>query len=129
MKALQTHGAWVTEYLEERRRLRALAFWMGGDWVQGYEIDISGTPCEVVIERADLVHYPDNLISLYPEDPEIKETGAVSYMGVPLLDVDGRILGHLAVMDRRPMPEEPRARRRSSSAFEPRPRFVNGRKS
>jgi PAS domain S-box-containing protein len=34
--------------------------------------------------------------------------GAVSYMGVPLLDVDGKILGHLAVMDTRPMPEEPR---------------------
>ena len=28
--ALNTHGAWVTEYIEEYRRLRALAFWMGG---------------------------------------------------------------------------------------------------
>ena len=25
--------------------------------------------------------------------------GAVSYMGVPLLDVDGRVIGHLAVLD------------------------------
>lgn len=29
-------------------------------------------------------------------------------MGAPLLDVDGKILGHLAVIDRRPIPEEPR---------------------
>ena len=26
-KALGTHGAWVTEYFPETRRLRALAFW------------------------------------------------------------------------------------------------------
>jgi PAS domain S-box-containing protein len=30
-------------------------------------------------------------------------------MGVPLLDVDGSVLGHLAVLDRRPMPADPRA--------------------
>src|SRR5262249_28283078 len=35
------------------------------------------------------------------------EMGAVSYMGVPLTDLDGTILGQLAVMDTKPMPEEP----------------------
>ena len=30
-------------------------------------------------------------------------------MGVPLLDLDDRILGHLAVLDSRPMLEEPRS--------------------
>ncbi len=31
----------------------------------------------------------------------------MSYLGVPLLDTDGGVLGHLAVMDDRPMPEDP----------------------
>ena len=35
--------------------------------------------------------------------------GAASYMGMPLLDLDDAILGHLAVLDMRPMPAEPRA--------------------
>src|SRR5919108_3193832 len=107
-KALKTHGAWVTEYIQECRRLRALAFWMDGQWIQNYEVDIAGTPCEQVIDTASLVHFPDNLLELYPDDPDVKETGAVSYMGIPLKDLDGRILGHLAVIDRRPIPEEPR---------------------
>jgi PAS domain S-box-containing protein len=107
-KALSTHGAWVTEYIQECRRLRALAFWMDGQWIQDYEVDIAGTPCEQVIDTADLVHFPDKLLELYPEDPDITETGAVSYLGMPLKDTDGRILGHLAVIDRRPIPEEPR---------------------
>lgn len=29
-RAMSTHGAWVTEYIEESRRLRALAFWLDG---------------------------------------------------------------------------------------------------
>lgn len=107
--ALGTHGAWVTEYFPERRRLRALAFWMDGQWVTDYEVDIAGTPCERVIDMAKLVHFPDRLLEIYPHEKDLKAAGAVSYMGVPLQDTDGQILGHMAVIDRRPIPEEPRA--------------------
>ena len=107
-KALGTHGAWVTEYFPEKRRLRALAFWMDGQWVKDYEVDIAGTPCERVIDTAKLVHFPDRILDLFPHSEDIKTTGAVSYMGVPLQDTDGHILGHMAVIDRRPIPEEPR---------------------
>ena len=107
-RALNTHGAWVTEYIQERRRLRALAFWMDGQWIQDYETDIAGTPCERVIDSADIVHFPDNLFKLFPDDPDITAINAVSYLGMPLKDVDGKILGHLAVIDRRPIPEEPK---------------------
>ena len=86
-KALNTHGAWVTEYIKERRRLRALAFWLGGQWVQDYEYSIAGTPCEPVIEDARLIHIPDKCMELYPDDPDLRPIGAVSYLGVPLTDV------------------------------------------
>src|SRR6266436_4264362 len=85
-RALNTPGAWVTEYIEEQRRLKALAFWMGGQWIHGWEMVVDGTPCERVIDDRCLIHIPDNL-----------------------LDLDGKILGHLAVLDLRPMPKEPRA--------------------
>jgi PAS domain S-box-containing protein len=108
-RALGTHGAWVTEYLPEQRRLRALAFWIGGEWMQGFEQVIDGTPCENVIEGRRLVHVPDNAIALYPKGETARAMGVVSYLGVPLLHVDGSVLGHLAVLDLRPMPAEPRA--------------------
>jgi PAS domain S-box-containing protein len=107
-KALKTDGAWVTEYFSECRRLRALAFWMDGRWIKDYEIDIKGTPCEQVIDSGRLVHFPDRLLELFADDPEVQAIGAASYMGMPLADSDGRVLGHVAVIDRRPMPEEPR---------------------
>ena len=107
-RALDTYGAWVTEYLEGPRRLRALAFWLGGQWVEKYEHVIDGTPCEAVVTGARLVHYPERVLDLYPNDPDIQSIGVVSYLGVPLLGLDGKVLGHLAVLDRRPMPESPR---------------------
>ncbi len=105
--ALNTHGAWVTEYIEPRRVLRSLSFWMGGQHVQQYDEPIDGTPCGKVVEGFDIVHYPDSLMALFPEDEPLKALGIESYLGAPLLDADRRVMGHLAVMDTKPMPEAP----------------------
>jgi PAS domain S-box-containing protein len=107
-RALNVHGAWVTEYLEEVQRLRALAFWLGDQFVPHYEYNIAGTPCEPVIKETRLFCVPERVIELFPEDPDLPDLGAVSYMGTPLLDLDGSILGHLALLDTKPLPEEPR---------------------
>jgi PAS domain S-box-containing protein len=107
--ALNTHGAWVTEYFPESRRLKALAFWMGGQWLDDWEMVVDGTACERVVDERRLVHIPDNLLDIYGDNPDVRAIGAASYMGVPLLDLGGKVLGHLAVLDLRPMPAEPRA--------------------
>src|SRR5215510_2756585 len=93
---LNTDGAWVTEYIEETSRLRALAFWLNGEWVQDYEYELPGTPCEHVIKEGKLVHIPDNVAEIFPKDEDLRTFNAVSYMGVPLRNTDGSVLGHLA---------------------------------
>ena len=108
-RALNTHGAWVTEYFPESRRLKALAFWMGDRWLDDWEMVVDGTPCERVIKERCFIHIPDNLLDIYGNDPDVRAVGAASYMGMPLFDLDGAILGHLAVLDMRPMPKQPRA--------------------
>ena len=105
-KVLNIKGAWVTEYKKENRQLNSLAFWIDGKWIDEYRYDISGTPCEVVVEDKKLVHVAQNVIELYPDDPDLGPQGAVSYIGVPLLDIDKCVLGHLAVFDTKPLPEE-----------------------
>jgi len=107
-EVLNTRGAWVTEYLPESRRLNSLAFWLAGKWVDEYNYEITGTPCEFVIEEKNMFRVEDNVIELYPDDPDLEPLGAVSYMGIPLLDIAGNVLGHLAVLDSKPMPEESR---------------------
>ena len=108
-KSLDTYSSWVTEYIEETRQLHALAFWMDGQLAEGFNIDITGTPCEAVIQSARLVHYPDNMMELFPYSDIVRQFTAVSYMGVPLIDSRGKVMGNLAVLDNQPMPEEPRS--------------------
>ena len=107
-KALHTHAAWVTEYFPESRRLKALAFYLDQEFLEDWEMDIANSPCEHVIDQARLIHFPDNLLNLFPIDPDITGIKAASYMGLPLTDTTGKILGHLAVMDLQPMPADPR---------------------
>ena len=104
-QVLGTHGAWITEYLSEAQQLRALAFWLAGDFVDHYVYDIAGTPCEASLKNKTFLHIPENVIELFPGDPDLAELGAVSYTGFPLLDPDDNILGNIAVVDTKPMPE------------------------
>ena len=107
--ALGKLGAWVTEYLPEERRLRALAMWLGGHYVEHYEYAIEGTACANVVESKTLIHIPERLIELFPQDTDLVPLQAVSYLGAPLLDTDGAVLGHISVLDDKPMPRDARA--------------------
>jgi PAS domain S-box-containing protein len=106
-RAIGKKCAWVTEYLERENRLRALSFWVGDRFFGDFEYDVADTPCQPVIENRCMAHVPDRVLELYAHDPSLEPLGAVSYLGVPLFDTDGRILGHLAVLDDEPMPEDP----------------------
>jgi PAS domain S-box-containing protein len=108
-KALRTHGAWVTQLDAAAGELDSFAMWLNGEWVDEYRYTVKGTPCEGVIDCCGPVHVPDNAIELFPSDPDLAPLGAVSYLGAPLLDPDGEVMGNLAVLDQRPMPEDPRA--------------------
>jgi PAS domain S-box-containing protein len=106
-RVVDAHGCWVTEWLPETRRLRALAFWLGDRWVDEYEYAVDGTPCQPVIDHCRPAHFRRGVIDMFPGDPDLPGMGAVSYRGVPLLGGDGDILGHLAVLDTKPMTADP----------------------
>ncbi len=107
-KALGVEGAWVTEYLHGTKRLRALSFWMHDHYVPDYEYDIPGTPCEAVLEQKCLVRFSEDVAQLFPCDIDLRTFRAVGYMGIPFLDDQGCVLGHLAVLDIKPLPSVPR---------------------
>ena len=100
--ALQVRYSFVTECTDESRtRVRALAFWDGAGFAQDIEYPLRGTPCEKVIE-GDVCAYPERLQLLFPADKDLITLGAESFAGVPLSNHQGKVLGHLVVMDNRP---------------------------
>jgi PAS domain S-box-containing protein len=106
--ALGTMGAWVAVVDEERGELRALAMRMRDARLDGFSYRVEGTPCARAIDERRLLHVPDRLVELYRDNPAMQRFGAVSYLGVPLLDANDGIIGQLAVLDDKPMRGEPR---------------------
>jgi transcriptional regulator with GAF, ATPase, and Fis domain len=108
-QVLDVHGVWITEYLKESNELRALAFWLGGHFVKEYKYKVKNTPCEPVVNSRDICHIPDKVIELFPKDPDLDKLNAVSYMGISIKDINGEVVGHLAMLDNKPMEEIPEA--------------------
>ena len=102
---LETKGAWVTEYNEELRFLRARSFWYSGRWIKDFGYRIDGTPCQDVIDKSRFVHIKENVSELFPDAPDLG-LKVVSYMGAPLLNTNGETLGLLGVIDDKPMPDK-----------------------
>ena len=113
-RLLNASGAWVTEFHEEERRLKALAFWMDGKWIENYETSIVGIPCEEVIHKADLVHFPERLLELIPHAEDAHALGVVA-RGV---DDHGELRGDPGAVDRERIlrPREGRVHRRDIEA-------------
>lgn len=105
-KALGVRYAFVAELLEEKSRLRILAFWAKDKFVENFEYDIAGTPCEEVL-KGKVCHYSGGVRALFPLDHDLVKLQAESYLAVPLCDPYGKVLGHLAAVDENPMPISP----------------------
>ncbi len=95
-RALNVDNAFVCELLECQTRVRPLAFWSDGQFIENTEFDLDGTPCEVVM-RGETVYYTHKVYEMFPRHPELKEMGIESYFGVPLVAESGQEMGHLAV--------------------------------
>ena len=97
---LGIQSAFITECTDERRgRVRTLVFLKEGSFADPIEYDLEGTACEGVI-AGSVCYYPAHTHKLF-----YKEAGVESYLGLPIHNTDGDILGHLAIYDTRPMPE------------------------
>ncbi|HEX6813604.1 MAG TPA: sigma 54-interacting transcriptional regulator [Planctomycetota bacterium] len=99
--------AFLAEVEPAHTRVRSLALWGRGRFLDNVGYDLRGTPCEDVI-RGVMCHHPRDVQRKFPDDPMLVELAVESYLGVPLLDAQGQVLGHLAVLDTRPMSDEPR---------------------
>ena len=102
--ALCVSYAFVTECLDKTspERVCTLAFWCKEDFGENFEYAIENTPCEQVIAGLSC-HYPRKLQSIFPLDHDLVKLNAESYVGVPLIDSLGKILGHLVVIDEHPI--------------------------
>lgn len=101
-RALKAPCAFVTECVDyPTSRLRTLAYWSDEGFVDNFEYALTGTPCEAVVQGAATCFHPRGVGTAFPA-----EAGYEGYVGVPIVDDRQRVLGHLAILDRKPMGDD-----------------------
>ncbi len=105
---LRVPYAVVAEFNDaSHQSVRTLAFWQGEDFGQPFEYALAGTPCGELHARAWGCHfYPQGVQVYFPKIAFLKQLGIQSYMGFPLVNSLGNVIGHLAVLDTKPMAED-----------------------
>ena len=79
-----------------------LAFWTGEGFGDNGSYDVESTPCGKVL-AGTICHYGDDLQTLFPEDRGLVTLGAHSFLGVPMFNASGVVIGHIAILDDKPM--------------------------
>jgi len=108
-EALQTKYAFVSRFVEgTRTRVQTLAFWKGDGFLENFEYDLAHTPCERVL-AGEVCLFPEKVQDLFPDHREdLAKLGVESYLAIPVSDRSGIVMGHLAVMDTKPMHDDAR---------------------
>ena len=106
-QALRARYAFVTT-CDDQKRARTLAFWKGDGLGENFEFDIAYTPCEKVL-NGEVCHYRRGLQGLFPRDKGLEDWRAESYLGLPMLDRSNCVIGHIAILDDKPMEADVRA--------------------
>lgn len=78
-------------------RVRTLAYIDRTQFLENVEYDVAGTPCAAVM-AGESCYYPAKLNEHFHVGSTID-----SYLGTPLFDRQGQVIGHLAVTDDKPM--------------------------
>lgn len=84
-------------------RARMLAWWRDGEFLNGIEYDLEGTPCRNPHVFGRTCYCPIDLEKQWPLE---KQFNRRAYLGLPIHDSAGRLIGHIACTDNRPMPEQ-----------------------
>lgn len=101
--ALGVEYAFISEFCVDRTKVRTLAFWAGDHFKENFEYAIAHTPCESVL-AGELFHCAEGVADRFPlHKRDLDDLGVQSYLAIPVTNSGGQVLGHLAVMDRKPM--------------------------
>ena len=109
--ALDVHCATVAEVADEQHsRLRTLAVWVGKGLEKNYEYDVADAPCGRVLGEGKLFCCRERVQEQFPACRSLGDLNAVSYMGAPLFNSAGHLIGNLCIIDNKPLDDERRAK-------------------
>ena len=104
-RALGVRRVYVAECLDADHA-RARAVWMGSDFAPPFEYNVVDTPC-MKVTRGETCLYANHVQQYFPQNEFLPTMNAQSYLGIPLWNAANRVIGHMVLVDDKPMSEDP----------------------
>ncbi len=101
-KTLGAYYICIDRLLGNRLTAQTVAVYCDGKFEDNVEYALKDTPSGVLVGR-DICYYGRNVCVQFPNDPALQELQAECYLGSTLWGFDGRPVGLIAIIDRKPM--------------------------
>ncbi len=104
-EALEVRWTGVGKISENGHDIELLGFWDTGREGELFTYALKGTPSDDVCRQREPLVIHEQVVDRYPDDALLRDIGAVSYRGKPLLNSDGHEIGVLFAIDDKPCDE------------------------
>ena len=105
-QALAVSYVLIDELIEDK--LHTKAFWANGALQAAYAYAVAKTPCERALQQG-IFYCEDSVQQHFPDDPDLVDMAAESFLGIALHDSQGSVIGSLCVLCQRPIQNPQRA--------------------
>lgn len=109
VKSFGVSVAFIARVDEMSRTGRIIQCWHKAMDTGCSTFDLEQSPAGNVL-HGYTTYYPNNLREMFPLDNMVKKMGLESFMGTPVFDAAGNVIGMLVMMDDKPMEEIPNSR-------------------
>ncbi|MEM7294517.1 MAG: PAS domain-containing protein, partial [Pseudomonadota bacterium] len=100
--------AFISELDEPNGHTRStISFLAKGELLPPTELPIQTTPCEVLFDTREVVTFHDNLAERFSDCKTLRDWGVESYIGLPLHNAEGDMIGNIALFHEEPLSIDP----------------------
>lgn len=101
---LGVYCAFVSEIdAQDHTVARTIAAYKNGQLVDNFNYELGGTPCENVLDTADLCHFGEQVADIYPDDKFLQHLDIKGYIGIPLSCSSQELCGLIVILDNKPI--------------------------
>lgn len=93
----------------DKMTVKVLSMLLDGKEIPDFSYTLKGTPCDDITDKGFCL-YPDNVIQLFPHSKDLVEMNIRGYIGTPLRNSAGDVIGILCVLTRKPIQPSPAIR-------------------
>ena len=106
-KTLDVDIAFVGKLINDNNTVEVISGVEQGKRIDSFQYELEDTPCKIVME-GDICFYPSNIQNLFPKDALLIEMGIESYVGIPIKNREGEVIGIALLLSRKPLKEKDR---------------------